>query len=86
VRLPVPPRDRRGDVVSSPSRSPESSQDCREGQHHACLPGWAGCDCWCHLEPSPCLDDLDDFTPAAEMHGDYLREIARETYDEGNAR
>lgn len=52
-----------------------TSQECRERQHHACKPGWAGCDCHCHLAPPP---RLDDFTAEAELLGDAIRHEGRE--------
>jgi hypothetical protein len=64
--------------VSTPSTSPESSQECREAQHHACRPGWAGCSCWCHDDPPRCLDDADDFPAEAELLGDAIRHERRD--------
>lgn len=39
------------DVTGSP-RDDTATPECREGQHHACRPGWAGCTCSCHGAPS----------------------------------
>jgi hypothetical protein len=65
-----------------------TAENCRDEQCHQCPGyGWpAGadlpytCDHDCHIEPPPCLDDIE-LTPEAELLGDAIRHENREAFD-----